>query len=426
MPIFPRLSRFARPAAALLSAAAFFAARPAAATDSRYREFVVGERSAGMGGATLAIARDVDAIYANPAGLAASQHDSISLSANLYGLESYSVRNGLAHGDDASSSSFVTVPSAMGGVLRLSPDWVAGFGIFTPKQEQSHIVASREGNSRFYNLSASDQTMRIGPAIAWHPAASRLSVGAALFGVYRDISENQSRYVAGQYNVNLAAELKTIGLLASLGARLDLGSGWTLGANVQSPNLRVHDEGKISVNVFGHDPGAELAVYSSSVDADNRIPWQLALGIGRESPGRWAFALDTLYHPSTSYALASWVLDDTQARQTLHLHSVLDVSLGGEIVFAERYPVRAGVYTAFSAARVPTDPASTELATSDVDMYGVTFSVGRRKDHVSVNLGFDYAFGHGHDLGLSDNDEQVPSPCNREVFLCSLSTVYHF
>ena len=398
----------------------------ARASEARYREFVVGERASGMGGAALAIGRDVDAIYANPAGLAFSSQDAISLSANLYGLETSRLRNGLAPGDDASSSTFVSVPSAMGGVFRLSPDWVGGFGIFTPKYEEGRVILSRGNSARFYNLAADDKTMWIGPAIAWRPPSSRLSLGAGVFGVYRELSISQSRYVFDDSNYTFGAELKTLGLLASLGARYDLGEGWFLGANVHSPNMRVYDEGKISANLISRDSTGDGSIYSSDVNADNRTPWQFAFGVGRESPGRWAFALDGIFHPSSSYALASWNLNGYNYQQTLHLHSVLDVSLGGEIVVADLYPVRAGVYTAFSASHVPTDPANTDIVTSDVDMYGVTFSVGRRKDHVSVNIGIDYAYGNGHDLGYSSEGTLVRSPCREEIFLCSVSTVYHF
>ena len=64
-------------------AALALATTTASATDGRYRDFVIGERAGGMGGAAIAVANDVDAIYYNPAGLAHSQGDSISLSANL-------------------------------------------------------------------------------------------------------------------------------------------------------------------------------------------------------------------------------------------------------------------------------------------------------------------------------------------------------
>lgn len=411
---------------ALVTTAVLLAATAASATESRYREFVVGERAAGMGGAAIAIGHDVDAVFANPAGLASADHNSFSLSANLYGIESTSVKNGLAPGDDTSSSKFVSVPSAMGGVARLSPEWVAGFGVFTPKKEEGHILRSRDNNSRSYLLSASDQTMWLGPAIAWRPKTSRLSLGAAVFGVYRDISENQSRYVANAYNLNFGADLQSFGMFASFGATYDLGDGWSVGANVHTPNMRLWDDGKLTASVFGHGPDDETSFYSSDVKANNRTPWQFALGIGRECPGRWSFGLDTIYHPATSYSLASWKIDGENVSQTLHLHSVLDISLGGEIIVADLYPIRAGIYTALSATRVPADPESTDLVTSDVDMYGVTFSVGRRMENISVSLGIDYAFGEGHDLGYTADDQQVRTHCRENVFLCSVSTSYHF
>ena len=112
--------------------------------------------------------------------------------------------------------------------------------------------------------------------------------------------------------------------------------------------------------------------------------------------------------------------------EPIHLHSVLDVSLGGEYVVAGRYPIRAGLYTAFSAIRVPDDPENTDFITSDVDMYGLTFSVGRRSNLMSVNLGFDYAFGNGHDLTDNLEGEKVRTDCDRRVLLATVSTTYYF
>ena len=48
------------------------AAASASATDGRYRDFVIGDRAGGMGGAAIATASDVDAIFYNPAGLSLS------------------------------------------------------------------------------------------------------------------------------------------------------------------------------------------------------------------------------------------------------------------------------------------------------------------------------------------------------------------
>jgi long-chain fatty acid transport protein len=416
-----------RPSLLATTALALVAAT-ASATDGRYRDFVIGERAGGMGGAAIAVATDVDAIYYNPAGLAHSQGDSISLSANLYGREHHRTKGGLDWGEDDTSDTFVTIPGAMGGVKRLSEEWVAGFGVFAPKQEKRHIIAADSTRTSFNHGDYNDQTLWIGPAISWAPAESRLSLGAGLFAVYRDCSISQSSFQTGVASVNGAIDLTVLGLLASAGAQYDLGDGWSVGATVQTPSVRVWDDGTLSVNgvdsEFGDYP--VFGIYSTDVKADNYIPWQLAVGVGRTVPGVWGFGLDAIYHPSRTFDLMRWNIHGVPVSQSIRLHSVLDVSLGGEYVVAERYPIRAGFYTALSSIRVPDDPDSTDFITTDVDMYGVTFSVGRRGDNMSVNFGIDYAFGEGHDLGNGYAGDKSRADCDRHVLLAIVSTTYYF
>lgn len=412
----------------LTAAVALCAAQTATATDGRYRDFVIGERAGGMGGAAIAVASDVDAIFYNPAGLAHSQGDSISLSANLYGREHHRTKGGLDWGEDDKSDTFVTIPGAMGGVKRFSDELVGGFGVFAPKQEKRHMIAADSARSNFDHGDYNDQTLWIGPAFSWAPADSDFSIGAGIFAVYRDCSISESAYQRGVGSMNGAIDLSVLGLLASVGAQYDLGDGWSVGATFQTPTARIWDDGTLSINGIdatdGNDPN--YGIYSTDVKADNYIPWQLGVGIGRTDPGVWGFALDALYHPSHSFDLMRWNINGVPVSQSMHLHSVLDVSLGGEYVVAERYPIRAGFYTAFSSIRVPDDPDNTDFITTDVDMYGVTFSVGRRSDNMSVNLGVDYAFGDGHDLGNGRNGDKSRSDCDRYVALATVSTTYYF
>ena len=404
------------------------AAASASATDGRYREYVVGERAGGMGGAALAVASDVDAIFYNPAGLAHSKGDSLSLSANLYGLQHYRTKGALDWGGDDTSDSFVTIPGAMGGVKRLSNEWVGGIGLFAPKQEKRHLIAADDARRNFSHGDYNDQTLWIGPAVAYAPLDSRLSLGAGLFAVYRDCSLSQSSFQSDIYTMNGAIDLSMLGVLGTLGAQYDLGDGWRVGATVQSPNVRVWDDGTLSINaVTSRRKGnAEGGIYTTDVKADNYIPYQLAFGIGRTVPGKWGFALDAIYHPSRTFDFMRWNIDGIPLSESMRLHSVLDVSLGGEYIVAERYPIRAGVYTAFSSIRTPNDPENTDLITTDVDMYGVTFSVGRRGDNMSVNLGFDYAFGSGHDLADNSSGGKERTDCDRSVLLATVSTTYFF
>ncbi len=400
-------------------------AATAHATDGRYREFVVGERAGGMGGAAIAVASDVDALFYNPAGLSHSRGDSISLSANLYGTEHYRTEGALDWGADDKSDSFVSIPGAMGGVSRLSDEWVAGFGAFAPKQEKRHLIASSPDRTSFTHSDYDDQTLWIGPSVSWAPVGSRLSLGAGLFAVYRDCSLSQSAYMSGVYTMNGALDIKALGLLASFGAQLDLGDGWSVGAVVQTPNFRVWDDGTLSFNMVEGAGGANGGLYSTDVRVDNYIPWQLAVGVGKTEPGVWGFALDAIYHPSKTYDFMRWNVEGFPLSESVHLHSVLDVSLGGEYVVAGRYPIRAGVYTACSSIRLPDDPSETNFVSSDVDMYGVTFSVGRRNERMSVNFGIDCAFGSGHDLADGGDGAKTRTDCDRRVVLAMVSTTYY-
>lgn len=411
--------RFSITALSLAAATAF-------ATDGHYREYVVGDRAGGMGGAALAVVSDVDAVFYNPAGLAHAEADSISLSANLYGLERYRTNNDKNLGVEDKSSSFVSIPGAFGGTSRLSDDMVAGFGVFTPKTEKRHLITRSRDNRTFTNYSTSDETIWIGPALGWAPQGSRFSFGAGVFGVYRDYSTSESFTRGGAETINGAMDIKAFGVLATIGAQIDLGDGWSAGTTFQTPSLRLWDDGVISISGTDLYDNTSEGIYSSDVRADNYIPLQLGLGIGRTVPDKWGFAFDATFHPSAHYDLARWRINGFDESFRIRQHSVVDLNLGGEYIVAERYPIRAGVYTAFSTLRVPDNDDSSDFSTSDVDIYGTTFSVGRRSKNVCVNVGFNYAFGHGHDQAYDAESSRTKIPCDRRVLLAIVSTTYYF
>ena len=423
MKLSPSPSRSVRRAPVALALS--LVATSAFASDGRYRDFVIGERAGGMGGAALATASDIDAIFYNPAGLSRSHGDSLSLSANLYGIEHYRTEKGLDWGADSKSSSFVSVPAAMGGVNRLSDEWACGFGVFTPKMEKRHLISSSPDRTGFSHHDYNDQTLRIGPAVAWSPADSRFSFGAGVYAIYRDFSTTESLFERGYYTMSGAMDLQMLGALAAFGVQADLGDGWRAGVAVETPTARIWDDGTLSLNAtVSGDSDSDVGLYTTNVRADNHIPWQLAAGVGKEGDN-WGVSLDAIWHPSTHYDLARWNFNGERATQTMHMRSVFDVSVGGEYVVAERYPIRAGFYTAMSGVRVPRNSSEEmEFVTSDVDMYGVTFSIGRRTERMSVNLGLDLAYGSGHDLDESfDGGDVVDS--DRGVFLVTVSTTYY-
>ena len=424
--------RIVRVAAGAVLAAGFLATA-AHAADGRYRDYVIGDRASGMGGAGIAIARSVDAIFYNPAGLTESKHDSLSLSANLYGFESFRQRNALYPGEDASSSSFVTIPTAVGGVRRFSDELVGGFGVFTPEDDRIDLIASKANGKHLYTVSGTDQTLWFGPALGWTPdSESPWSFGGGLFGVYRSMQAAMNIYHEERGLLGEAYDVDDFGMKVALGAQYDFGAGWRAGATMQSPNLHLYGDGKASYAVIGVKDARANSYrdFSDDLDTDNRGAFQFGLGIGRNLPGEYAFGFDVTYHPSASYDMMEWTLSSNDKSSShVKLGDVVDFSLGGEYYVAENWPVRAGFYTAFSGVDVP-DPDSDELLDTDMDLYGFTFSVGRETETMGINLGFEYAFGHGHTLGYThlegDEAEQGVTTCRKELILVSLSTTYYF
>ena len=424
--------RFVRVSVAAVLAAGLVATA-AHAADGRYRDYVIGDRASGMGGAGLAISRSVDAIYYNPAGLTESKHDSLSLSANLYGFESFRQRNALYPGEDASSSSFVTIPTAVGGVRRFSDNWVGGFGVFTPEDDRMDLIVSKANGNHLYTVNGTDQTLWFGPAVGWTPdSESPWSFGAAVFGVYRSMQATMNIYHEESGLMGQAYDVDDFGVLASLGAQYDFGAGWRAGATLQTPNLHVYGDGKASYAVIGvrDERANSFRAFSDDLDTDNRGALQLGLGIGRYLPGQYAYGLDVTYHPSSSYDMMEWTFKNMGSSSShVKMNDVVDCSLGGELYVAEHWPVRAGFYTAFSGVDVP-DPNSDELLDTDMDLFGFTFSVGRETETMGINVGLEYAFGHGHTLGYThlegDEAEQGVTTCRKELILVSLSTTYYF
>lgn len=410
-------------------AAAALGTAVARADDSRCREFAVGARAAGMGGAAIATAADVDSVYYNPAGLAGSQADSLSLSASLYGFDRWKLKNGFGAGDDADGTSFVTVPSALGGVKRFNDEWTGGFGVFTPKMERRRILDASKGREQFHNYTMSDQTIWAGPALAWGKKDGKWRIGGAVLGVYRELSLSIQEQGKGEGAVFGACDLNALGVMALLGVQGDLGNGWSVGLTAQSPNFAVTGSGKYSVNYMVDLDSTTLGggTYSENVDADNQTPAQLGIGLAKKA-GPWTFAADATWRPSTHYDLMQWKFDGREADVEVHLKSVVDASVGAEYLLAEKYPLRAGFFTAFSGARRDeAEGTGSEIAASDVDMYGVTCSVGRQTGPMTVDVGLQYMWGRGKELGYTDGEGRMGwMPCRRDVVLCSISTTYLF
>jgi long-subunit fatty acid transport protein len=381
-----------------------------------------------MGGAVVSIADSVDACYYNPAGLTQVKASTVSLSANLYGFQLYHVENGLFPGENVQGDSFVTIPSTMGGIWKYGPELSLAFSALVPDRSSYNEIVAYHDSQHLYQVNEDDQTLWVGPSAAYQLTPS-LSLGASLFGVYRSYNESISLFYE-DYDASYARGRKfnDVALAAVLGLQYRPGCDWSIGLTLQPPTGHLYDSGKTMEHVLGRNVLSNNFYYTENVNTDNQLPTKIALGVGRQVQGDYAFGLDLTYHLPTSYNLQQWQALGQENYARIVRAPVLDLNLGGEYYIQKIYPVRAGFYTGFSS--VPEINEKDNYASSNVDIYGLTVSIGREVRNVAFNVGLNYIFGRGYDLGYELNSKnepvQVVVHAWEQQILFTVNTAYYF
>lgn len=410
--------------ASVVVLAAFAAA--SLADQSHYQRYVVGTRAAGMGGVAVAGGDGVDATFYNPAGLAGATHDSLSLSGNLYGLQRYQIKGGLSATDNAKSDAFVSIPSTMGGVWRIDDRLTASFSLFQPNRLSTGEITSKDGSSRLYSYSTEDQSIWFGPAVAYQ-LTDKLSLGLSLFGVYSSYKNSETSANVPENTMSDAhMQYDNTAILGVIGAQWALPYDWRVGLSIQTPGLSVAHDGKLSTSIT--EKGELFTFFSDDLNTKDDIPMKIALGIARQRPKDYGYGIDVTYHPANSQEAIDMKIMGEDVGIWIRRRDVIDVNLGGEYYILGKFPVRAGFYTSFSAVKEIERIDS--LATSDIDLYGLTCSIGYEKEHTAINVGLSAMYGDGEDIGQVPSSEGGStyrrSDATTSQILLTLSTSYFF
>jgi len=137
----------------------------ASANEHNYRQFVLGDRASGLGGVGVADSQASDAPYYNPAGLGRARHDSVSFMATLYGFRRYGVDSSFSTGEDLKTDTFEIIPATAGTVLMLGSNTAASFSMFITEQNTVSEIQTHHDREHYFNFSADDKTLWIGPAV---------------------------------------------------------------------------------------------------------------------------------------------------------------------------------------------------------------------------------------------------------------------
>ena len=389
-----------------LAAALFLIAGLAEADESNFRPYLVGARAAGMGGAFTALADDGSGAFYNPGGLAFVKQSQLSVSASVYGRSSGSVDNALGQGREFAYATLNTFPSTTAAVWRFGEkdsedSHVLALSVFVPDAEHVDArdeVAQRE-NAVFQVVSA--QTIWIGPTYARR--IGRLGLGASLhflLGTSSNLLDLTLLQNGGFQTLTVRTDQTVLGLVGALGVRLDLDAHFHLGASVFTPEVGL---GGGTRSVFARlttssDPANPVAVLNATdLHASPTQPLRVQLGAAWTS-GRLTLSADAMFLAPRD------ALDDaeTTPRHVVR-RAVVNGSIGAEYVAGDRFPLRAGVFTDFSAAPPPVDvPKGTVSRNSSNTLrenrIGGSASVGVITEHTATDLGLNLSVGRGKSL----------------------------
>ena len=421
----------------------------ASAQTAQYQTFIVGERALGMGGAFTGLADDASAAFYNPAGLARLQSGALSGSLQVNAFHRQVVENG--YGSPIGQADLVhdatpTFPVFVGVVYKIGKrdeDGVRNHALalctFHPYRRDYRYTVDlfnrSTGVSDALRITGSDTITWYGPSYAIR-LSPRFALGISGFLSTRSmrheedqsiVTEGQRDSVTGIYqNLSLSVreslvEVEAEHLVARLGMHYAIDDHFSVGVMLQPPGLAIHQASRVRerrsfADLFSMPPSATFFHDDQGdLPAESPIPWEVRLGAAYRADDNFSVAMDlSVYGPNgtAKQPIAAIGVPDPDPEtgdimqpgdfvvQSWHRELTANLSVGIETLIADTVPLRAGLFTNFSAAPAIEGPTN-QYAPNDVDTFGTTLSVGLRSGDYDIALGAAAMYGQGDALRIN-------------------------
>jgi len=417
---------------------------PAAAQSSfvtypSYHSFVLGMRTAGMGGTGTAFGRDSAMPWVNPAGVARVEKDNFSMSVNAYVVDTWNSDRFLLSGasgeeDRAGLGGTKTsiFPTSLSYVFRLDEEanHLLALSVLVPYQRIRDLhsalpvdVSETTVGKLTYMESFTIQQYEFGPTYSLKLGMVTLGLSAFFRYVpveYRQFLERLSYTTAGDlsafpYKTSIDAGSFDLDIVGGVQVGPFLG-GFYAGAAVHSPSIHLLGHYDQQLRRYeGVSQETRIEVEFATVNEDSfevKTPVWFSVGIGYQRKKSFAVAIDVSYHlPVSKYSNVSGVeqilmastdpeVDSVFEARRVSLDSeqagVFNVAAGGELYLTPRVVLRAGFFTDFSAVPgIPRRPGEEYLGRTVVDRFGTTLGVAYEGERGRFQATLAYLYGTG-------------------------------
>ncbi len=427
------------------------------AQDTHYGTNQLGTRSALMGGAVVAGARDNSMLIYNPAAVAFIDSNSFSINANAYRAENTRIKNVLTEAKNFQSLQLNSVPILSSGQFKTAlKDVRVSYGIFTPVAFQFRGLARVEGA---YPVVGDSESPGAETFIGDQNLFSRLrelvfAVGASyklderwaigITNMFNIRSQNYNRAIFSHYFLNDRAQtLVNTSFTQSfnyyntrftpkIGVQYR-GHNWSCGATFTTPGISVLGSGSAGVDILGTNVAAgaqgRTTIVANSrqtgLKAKFKSPYSVAAGVQRGF-GATHISLSASYfgrqgvyaimkgeeipfvRPQSAYGLIN---GDNLLRVLSGARPVLNVALGVEYAWSDRLSLVGSVrnnQSYYNKALLFEKGIKPDITTWDI--YHLVGGVVMRRERSLMSLGL--ALSYGQDKNRIDQYLPVPSESN--------------
>ncbi len=392
----------------------------------------VGDRAVGMGGAYVALADDLSALWYNPAGLVHIPGSVFTASASAYQVRAeriprfmdFEAPNGKTAADFKSRSINV-FPSTLIYGLRLGDEGLrhafAG-GVLLPKSDRAfgRVVFQTEESKlqRSFDTGGWVQDYHAGPGYAVGTTALSAGVGALLrlhdreygYNLFQDaLVPGQPRFITARV---YSEQYQDLSLLPMLGVQWRPTSWLQLGLVGVLPAVKLWGQMESArvVTAAGVPkegaPDAHVQIHEKNTTGTVlKTPLRALLGIGL-LPAKWLALELTLEYSGAlepHFDRQENLRGSTEIEHTLvQKEAGLDFRLGGEVRLSDSYRVRAGFYTRRAHHRGFGDKARPVSAAGDAycDVVGLNLGLGVYGEQRRTSYGLNVVRGKGEALGF--------------------------
>lgn len=425
----------------------------------------------------MAGASDNSALYYNPALLARIENGHLSVSANAYGFEYATLKNGAGNGLDLVSFQTLIYPQIISGMINLkkAPKFKLGYGILTRfsnrmklnllTEQEVEITPLGTGmeyyKSNFvYELSNIEQwgaisfgykindnfSVGLTQFISYLNNDSRLSIDRSV-----DVDADSASFTAQQLSANNST-INHVGLLYKIGFSLQ-NNGHKLGVTATSTNIKLWGRASASASQVDYNmdklaagetepffANQSLIVESQNrkLDVNYKLPWSVAIGYEYEFPsGTRIMLASEVFMPVNRYVvfvdpdpvtirpeqIYQGAVTDSFLYKTNELALVVNAAIGLEQPINERFTYLFSFRTDFNSNDFDSERnVSASINTTFWNSYHFSTGITWKRTNSKMALGLNYTLGES---AIQNQPISFSAPINARSLVGSTQRNFH-